>query len=246
VESELDSVVALEVISRSPFSSEDTRFGWTVTGRDSDTITVDMAIVSAVTVQRFLSQSDAPDDAEIWAEADGQFVVIRGYGEGRRDALYRRRLMRVGAFVAGSLVLVLAVVATLAALRALEANRMESLLASYEVRARDAVAARDRLRAAESTLVAAQSARANEANPHGVIALLTEVLDDRSYVEQLTVRGRDVKLRGRSSNAASVMESLTREARFARVTAPQAIRRIGATGEELYYLDIRVAGNSDD
>ena len=246
VESELDSVVALEVSSRSPFSSEDSRYGWTVTARGADTLTVDIAIVSAVTVQRFLSQHEAPDDAEVWAQTDGAHIVLRGYGEARRDTLYRKRLIRVGAFIGGIFVLLLALVATLAAFRALEANRMEALLASYEVRARDAVAARDRLRAAEATLIAARSARAKQGNPHAVLALLTEGLDDASYLEQLTIRGRDVKLRGRSGNAASVMEGLTKESRFARVTSPQAIRRIGATGEELYYLDIRVAEQADD
>ena len=41
-----------------------------------------------------------PRQQEVWVLIDGEMVVIRGFGEGLREANYRKRLLRVAAMLA--------------------------------------------------------------------------------------------------------------------------------------------------
>ena len=57
---------------------------------------------------------------------------------------------------------------------------------------------------------------------------------------QLTQEGHSIRLRGRGKDAASLQQAMTEEPAFEQVTAPQAISRVGNTGLEQFFLDIKL------
>jgi hypothetical protein len=77
-------------------------------------------------------------------------------------------------------------------------------------------------------------------NPHYEIARLTQLLDDDAHIVQFAMSGREIRLRGRAADAASVMQKLTDEPAYAEVTAPQAIVKVGNTGLEQFSLNINL------
>jgi len=76
-------------------------------------------------------------------------------------------------------------------------------------------------------------------NPHVEISRLTHLLADGEYIEQFSMKGPDIALRGRAADAATVMQRLTDQPDYAEVTAPRAITRLKGTQTEQFYLDIR-------
>ena len=92
----------------------------------------------------------------------------------------------------------------------------------------------------QGTINAANEVVAKYPNPHVEIARLTRLLDDDVSIVSFSMNGAELRLRGRAANAASVMEQMTSEPRYAEVTAPQATVRLGDSGQEQFYLNIRV------
>jgi hypothetical protein len=74
------------------------------------------------------------------------------------------------------------------------------------------------------------------------LARLTELLDDDASLISFDMAGNVVQLRGRARDAASVVEQLTAQADYLKVTSPHAISKLGDTGYEEFYLDLTLAG----
>ncbi len=80
----------------------------------------------------------------------------------------------------------------------------------------------------------------NFPSPHLEIARLTALLEDDVSINQFQMSGRQIRLRGRAVDAASVMQKLTDEADYGEVSAPQAIVKVGNTGLEQFSLNINL------
>ena len=243
-EADLEAALQLEIAACSPFAPDDTAAGWRV-GRGSDTsqLTVDLAIVSRSAAMSFLGDQFAmhdPTRAEVWAQSGGRWICLRGFGEQRREAVYRRRLVRVGALVTGALVLLLALAGLSAFLSAQELSKLESLQEEARRDARNAMSLRDELAATNATISELNKLSRQLPSPQLEFARLTALLPDTAFITQYTQDGRKIRLRGRGTEAASLQQSLTEEKAFKSVTAPQAISRVGTTGLEQFFLDIEL------
>lgn len=243
-EGDLAAVLSLEVNASSPFTAEDTRWGWSVAARDETRLHLVLVIVSASATMTYLAREHdlhELDAREVWAEVEGLMVVVQGFGEGHREERYRNRLLRSAAMIGLVAVLLLGMVGVAAALKAIELQRMEALAAAVTRDAAEASRLKSLLASANETIAAANEVVARYPNPHVEIARLTHLLDDDTSIVSFSMAGADIRLRGRAANAASVMERMTVEPRYAEVTAPQATVRLGDTGQEQFYLNIRVA-----
>jgi general secretion pathway protein L len=242
-ESELDSMLALEVRASSPFSASDTRWGWAVVGRDESVIHVALAIVSASATMAFLGrQYDLHDShaREVWARVEGVMVVVQGFGEGLRERRYRRRLLQSAGLLGVIAGLVLAMVGASALFKGIELQRMEKMSAAITREAAEASRLKTLLAMANETITAANEVVARYPNPHAEIARLTKLLGDDTSITSFSMAGPGIRLRGRAADAALVMQQLTDEPAYREVQAPQAISRV-AEGQEQFYLNIVVA-----
>ena len=241
-ESELDSMLELEVRASSPFSAADTCWGWAVLGRDESGIRVALAIVSASATMAFLGRKYDVHDSrarEVWAEVAGTMVVLRGFGEGLREQRYRRRLLQCAGLLGVIAALLLAMAGAAALFKGAELQRMEEMLAATTREAAGASQLKTLLAVANETIAAANEVVVRYPNPHTELARLTKLLGDETYVSSFSMAGPDIRLRGRAADAALVMQQLTDEPGYVEVQAPQAFSRV-ADGQEQFSLNIRV------
>lgn len=246
-EADLDAALMLEVSASSPFAPDDTAPGWRITrSENGDQLQVDLAIVSRGAAMAYLSESHGindPDARELWADCGGSWVVIRGFGEGRRERDYRRRLVWAGGFLTASLVLVLALAGLSSVLSGRDLNSLTAMQEETREAAREALDLRDRLAEVNTAIIELNTLRRDLPSPQLEIARLTELLPDSAYIVQYTQNGRNIRLRGRATDAATLQQALTDEPIFLSVTAPQAISRVGNTDLEQFFLDLELKAN---
>jgi len=241
VEDNLTDALALEVTSNSPFAHDDTRSGWLVKSRSEHDLEITLAIVSASAVMKHIASVTGKHDVqaqEVWAMVDDSPVVVTGFGEAYRESLYSQRLVRTALWLGVSALILLAIFGTSAGLKKFEASRLEAKFAQATQAARNASRYRTELTSANETLTAANTVIAEFPNPHLELARLTALLPDNAHLDQFSMRGRVVRIRGQADDAASVMQNLTNVDEYASVTAPQAIRKVTRSNKELFYLDI--------
>lgn len=249
VEAELDSVLALQIVALSPFAAEDTAYGWVITSRDEDSLTVGLAVVSRAGAMSYLAEVYDRHDRgaqELWAQIEGSPVVIRGFGERRRDRRYRRRLVRTGAMLLACL---LVSTLMLAAATAMKRNELTSLRDMAErVTNQSAAAAELRTGISQQNdrLSDANAVIARYPNPHMELARLTRLLDDDAFIERFSMSGREVSVRGRARDASTVMQTLAENPHYRQVRSTRPISQLGNTGLEQFFLEINIAGGASD
>ena len=242
-ESELESVLAMEMSANSPFRSDDTVSGWRELVRSEDSLTVVLAVAARSAVMQWLNREHGERNAsetELWAAHDGVQVPLRGFGEQVRDRLYRRRLFRVAGLGAAAVALLFLALGLFVMQQRIVLNQYSALQARVAAASGDVAEQRERLISANAAIEAANDFVAAYPNPHIELARLTRLLDDEAYLAHFSMRGKDLRLRGRAVDAARVMQSLSEDDAYASVTAPQAITAVGNTGLEQFYLDVEL------
>lgn len=242
-EAYLDSALALEVNANSPFLPDDTAHGWRITGRDDSRLDIALVVVSVSAVMTYLARqydSHDPRAQEVWARLEEGLVLLRGFGEHRRERMYRKRLLRCGAGITAVAALLLVIAAVSALSKRAELARFEETAADIGRQAAEATQLRASVTRANETIVAVNEVLQNFPSPHLEIARLTALLEDDVSINQFQMSGRQIRLRGRAVDAASVMQKLTDEADYGEVSAPQAIVKVGNTGLEQFSLNINL------
>jgi hypothetical protein len=248
-EAELQSVLAMEVAAGSPFSPDDTVYGWVETGRDEHSLSVSIAIASRASIAQWLrrvsddaalTEQQIIESAEVWAQCGDAVITLRGFGESERERRYGQRLRRTALFLGGALLLLLLSSALFAVQQRASLERLQQLQTAVQRDSESVAEMRSTLVEANETIRAANAVLVEYPNPHVQLARLTELLGDDAFVAHFAMRGREIRLRGQSSDAAVVMETLAETPGYATVTAPQAITAVGNTGLEQFHLDIEL------
>jgi hypothetical protein len=247
VEDDLEAVMALEVSAHSPFPPDDTGYGWKVLDRGDTGLSVQMVLVSLSSAMRYLgSEYDCHDPQyfEVWAGVDGSAVVLEGFGEGKRQQRYRRRLVRTSALLGYSALVILLIFGLPAGFKYLELQKVRDIAVTVQREAADASQIRSSMAMANESISVVNRFLSAHPNPHREVARLTRLLGDDVSVQQFTMNGREIRLRGQASNAAELMEQLTAVPAYAEVTAPQAITKLRGSGMERFVLNIRLGDPS--
>lgn len=242
-EAELDSMVELEVRASSPFAARDTRWGWSVVARDESHLQVALVIVSASGAMAYLGREYGIRDInshEVWVDVDAVMVEVQGFGEGQRRQRYRRRLLQSAGMVALIAALLLLAIGVSATFKGAQLRQLETLSVATEREAEAASGYKALLAAANNTIAAANEVVARYPSPHAEIARLSRLLGDDASITSFAMTGADIRLRGRAADAAKVMEQLTNEPAYLDMT-PQAIVKLGDTGQEQFSLNFQVA-----
>ncbi len=243
VESELHAVIALEVSAHSPFPGDDTAYGWRVLSREGEQLTVALVIASSSAVMTYLGREYDIHDAaqeEVWAAVDGEVVVLQGFGEVRRNRRFRERLLRVAMWLGLSSLLCLAILAAGALFKSAQLHRYEGMSAELEARSSTAAALRAELLTANDLVAAANEFVRRHPAPHREISRLTDLFDDGTSVERFEMNGLDIEIRGRASDAASIMQTLSAQDAYAEVSAPRAISRAKGSEQDYFHLNIKL------
>ena len=247
-EADLELVMALEVTANSPFPESDTGNGWRIVSRDEDKLMVQLAIVSLSAVMSYLGQKYDCHDArarEVWADIDQTIVVLSGFGERKRQQRYNKRLLRVVSGIAYSLLVLTIIFGGAAGFKYLQLNQLRSLSAEVQTRAGDAMKMRSAIVRANETVAAVNALAAQRPNPHYELARLSHLLGDDASLLQVSVHGTAMDIRGVADDASIVVQQLTDEPAFSEVIAPQAITKYFNTGQEQFFLNIKLSGTQE-
>lgn len=247
VESEIGDVIALEVSANSPFTRDDTGFGWRIIERTEQQLNVVLVIVSMSAAMTYVGQQYDSHDAyaqEVWVDIDGDLVVLHGFGEGQRERLYRKRLLRVAATAALGGMLLLLMGAVGAGFKKIELGQLESLAAVTQQESAEAARMRSALGQANEMISAVNRERVAYPPVHFEVARLTRLLGDDVHLERFGMTGLELDLRGRARDAAAVMELLTGQAHYAEVIAASPIRSLPGSEVEQFHLKVKM--RSDD
>jgi hypothetical protein len=244
-EAELEQVIALEVNASSPFSPDDTSRGWCVVNRDESRLQVLLAIASRSAAMAHVGHRYGSHDAqaqEVWARVDDKVLVLDGFGEQRRARHYRQRLVRVSILLMVAAALLLTAMGTAAGFKKLELGRVEAVAARAQGEANAASRYRATLGRGNETVAVINDLTAQYPSPHPELARLTRLLGDDAYVERFSMQGLEIDLRGRSGNAAGLMQTLSEQPEYAEVVAASPIRRIANSDMEQFHLKLKIEG----
>ena len=241
VETYLDSALALEASANSPFATDDTGYGWQLVVRDGDHLQVVLVIVSISTVMAYLARqydTHDPQAQEIWSEVDGAMVLLRGFGEKKREDKYAKRLLRCGLAIMGCTLILVLILGVAAGAKRAQLLQVETLAGNTQREAAPASQMRSSLAHANEVIGAANDIVDRFPNPHHEIAKLTVLLEDGTSVARFSMNGREIRLQGRAVDAAAVMQKLTDEPTYSEVLSPQAIVKVRNTSLEQFSLNI--------
>lgn len=246
VSADLEAVLALEVAAYSPFPADDTVYGWRVIERTAQVLVVQLAIVSKVSVMSWVNEQRGAgiDEQEIWAEVDGEMLVISGLGYQRRQHFYRRRLLRTGGLMVWCVVALIGLAGIYAASQYFKLSYVSEQNERIKMDAQQAGDWRTELVSNNEAIAAANELIRSHPSPHSELARLTALLGDDLWLLQFNINGSKIRLQGRGKNAADAMQRLTDHNAYEDVSAPQAITKLGTTGLERFMLDMSVRGDS--
>ena len=239
---ELAQAVQLEVAGASPFGAEQTVYGFDARPTAEGLTRVDLAITSRPEVAQVLPSGMADPQwlPEVWvlpasatsAGAPMRPLVLRGYGEARRQRLAQQGLAtRLGLLLLA--VLLLAVIAVTPTLmlrqRALQAQQ------SFEVLQRQAapqIAQREALMQRLERLQAIDRQLNQQLALPPVLDMLTRALPDGAWLNALRIEGVKLVLNGNADDAAALVQRLAAQpgVHDVRLASP-ATRGAGATKE---------------
>ncbi|MFT6052803.1 MAG: general secretion pathway protein L [Halioglobus sp.] len=246
VERELNGVMALEVKANSPFPESDTASGWKLIGRDEKSLRIQLVMVSMSSAMTYLGQQYDCYDAramEVWAKIDDDVIVLTGFGEHKRQQLYRQRLLRVAGTIAYSAVLLVVIFGVAAGFKYLELKQLRSVSDEVRAEASQAIKMRNTIVSANETIAAVTSLLEQRPSPHLEVARLSELLGDDASLLQFSVNGKSLNIRGVANDASVVVQQLTDQPAYTKVTSPQAITKYFNTGQEQFSLNIELAGS---
>lgn len=240
---ELRAAVELELAAITPFSPDQTVWGWRAQ-RQEKGVLVRLALASRSHVQAALGarlQALGATEAEVWASAD-EPVVLNGFGEHRRLDRLRRTRRNILALVACAYALVVGLVATpvlQARAKVFDAQVQYGLLESQVA---GVVAARAELTSSNERIRTIRAFLDEHQDLPLLLEALTAALPDDASLTRLEVQGRQVRIVGQADNASQLMNVLGAPgSHFREVRAPSPISRTGNSTKESFVIDMVVA-----
>jgi general secretion pathway protein L len=244
-EADLPDLVAQEVRAGSPFPEGDTRCGYALKWRDRQRLAVTIAITSAAGIQQWArqqGQAEALHDLEVWAFAEDQPVVIKGFAEQQRQQRIRQRASRSALLALVCLTLLLGSVVAVALADRQAMVRLMTADAQISASAKPALELRARLTSDEQRLQQVLQLQRNYGTPLRDFGLLTELLADDVSLIRYRVDGEKIRIEGQAENAAALLQLLTDHGAFQEVRAPMAFSRDPRSNVERFALELVSAG----
>jgi len=244
-EPDLESIVRLEAELNSPFSVEDTRYGYRILSRDELKLTLILAIASWRAIESHLDTMRAegrfdPGRTEVWAAHEGRLVQFEGFGEAQRKAEYLANLTRSAAKI-GLLSLAVALIFwwPTGAL-SIKERQLQEMLAETEMRAGTATAARNSLIDMEDRLASASEFYADRLLYDQWLDQVAALTPDSAYFTSMNFDKDRLTISGQATNAAELQTTLANSEFLGEVTAPSAFTRDRRTDKERFTLTMQL------
>jgi general secretion pathway protein L len=244
-EPDLEAIVRLEAEANSPFSLEETAYGWRILGRDAPRLTLLLAISSRRAIDTNVSQTQGDyryefGAPEVWAHHEGRLVQLLGFGESRRKAAYLANLARTTGRMALTAIGIALIAWSPAGMLSIREGQLSDLLNETELRAGTATAARNALIDTEDRLFAARELYADRLIYHRWLDHIAALTPNSAYLTSIRFDEGRLTIVGQAENAAALQTALAGTEILSGVTAPSAFTRDRRTGKERFTLNMQL------
>ena len=245
--------VQLDVAAASPFGVEQTVWGFCTRRIDGDRLRVDSAITARQQVEQRLREagfaSGPPPDVWVLAgtppDVAGavQPIVLRGFGEGVRQQIVRRGLVRRLGLAALALALLAALIVTPTALQRARARQATQSFDALQKQAAPQLAQREALLRQIDRMRTVATLLGQQVAMPPVLDLLTRAVPADAWLTALRVEGDKLVLNGQADDAAALVQRLAAQpgARDVRLASP-ATRGAGAA-KETFIIELKLDAN---
>ncbi|HRK37053.1 MAG TPA: PilN domain-containing protein [Burkholderiaceae bacterium] len=238
------AATSLAVQMLSPFAHEDGVWGvGSVLGRDTTMAAIASRNHIRQYAQRF-SESHGMDavrdvaHCEVWCcPANALPVVLVGFAEPMRYRQVRRNRWLSHIALAVCLLVAAAILATPLAQLALKAESAQKQGHAAQVETRSAQALREALLSNQAKLVSVSKISLESQQPPEILARVTAVVPDDTWVQRLQWQSGKVTLQGQTPNVATLMASLSKQPDIKEVKAPAAATKSAGSGKENFSVE---------
>lgn len=240
--------VELEVRATSPFTMDDTVWGArALLDKASGKKLVEVILASRRQIAQYLDerQSDvglrSGRKAEVWVFAtDGNPIIVRGWGEQSRAQEVVRQRRVAFAFVFFAMV-ILGLMAITPSLQ-LRARSLDAIAAyeSMQLETKQAAVQREAFTHSVERLEVVRGVLTERIDLLQLMTVLTKVLPDDTYLQNMQTQGLKVSIQGLTGNAATLMQTLGSVPGFREVRAPTAATRALAPNAENFRIEIQL------
>ncbi|HVB18130.1 MAG TPA: PilN domain-containing protein [Stellaceae bacterium] len=239
-QSHLDQVLAFEMDRETPFAPEEVYWSHLIEAVDRrrDQLRVRLLLIPRVNLDPLLSALARDGIAPRWAEIDDDGghhrMLLALDGDGVRQHDRSRRLLLPAAVCCG--LLALAAVVTPFLRQSIQLATLDREVRAARLTANRAEALRheiDRLKHS-TDIVRGEVAKAGR--PLDVLAEVTRVLPDDTYLTDLALRQRKLTLSGRSAGAARLISALAADSSFRNPAFAAPVTRLEAAHAEVFTI----------
>lgn len=246
----IDSAVALDVSAMSPFSEQETLWSYRLYTPAEQShmgqaagggVSAGVSITSRTLVQQALQQSaQTAETVEVWGGPSQLPVMFSGFGEGRRlkGEARQRRTLWLASSVMLALLMALALTPTAQLrLRAIDARvQFQQLLEETAPIA----AKRQAMMAGVQEMAQLQEQFSQQVDHLQVLAALTRAYPDDTAVQRIQFKGQQITIQGLSTNAANVVEIMSKTPGFQAVRMPSAVTKVPGVDKENFVVEAQI------
>lgn len=239
---EVQSALALEIQTLSPFAPDDVVWAHHIGQQDSGSIQAQVVISSRKLIAQHITAAHpqlAAKSVEVWVSSgdglrDGSgFVALPGFGDARRQQKNSTWRWVSGLLMLVALALTVAIVLTPTVRLYLKSVQASQALAVVTKKAGPAIGQRELLLRATEQVASLDKLVDKPVAPLEALTLISQALPDDTSLLSLQIQGHKVSMTGQTANAASLMKQLGSTAGLRDVKAPvPATKPLGAPKEQ--------------
>jgi general secretion pathway protein L len=238
-QSNLDQALAFEMDRETPFAPEEVY--WTrmveATDRRRDQLRVRLVLLPKLHLESLLDALGASGIAPRWAEVDGagsDRVMVPLAGDGSRLRDRSQQLLWPAA--ACCALLALAAIATPFVRQSIQLAALDREVRSARVTANEAEGLRREIDRLARSADLAHREMDKAGRPLEIVAALTQIIPDDTYLTDLELRERKLSLTGRSARAANLIGALAADGRFRNPAFAAPVTRLAALHAEVFSI----------
>lgn len=241
-EHELESVLGFEMDRFTPFTSAEVAWGFALRAREPTrgVVRVDLFLVPRAALHGILTALDQVDVAPTWLEfprPDGTTRRLQLRRPNPVDEHWHRRALMFWAWCCAGLAV--AAVAQPLFRQSIDLARTDRKIAALVPLVHEAQTLRRRIRGSATGADAVAGERIRIGNALSILAAVTQVLPDNTYLTEFRLRRRSLTLEGKSAAAAKLIALLSADPLFQNPAFSAPVTR-DAHGADIFVLSARV------
>lgn len=246
---DLMRLLSFEVDGATPFSRDQTVWGYRVASQTQNKQRIELAITAIAQIDRALGERNtrAPthrlktDALEIWALGEhSQPIALRGFSESRRQRYIRRQLGQMLALLLLMPILTIAMAGVPMVEAQLRWAHAQQDMAQVQAQSNSIDSKRSQLMAQGQLAQNLLAYLKTLPQPLAILDLLSAKIPDTAYLERFDMNIQRVLITGQADNAASLMQLLGTAPGVENVRAPAAIARNPVNNKERFTLEFNV------